>query len=83
MQKEQDNLSEILINKEMKIKEMIGNYRLNVKVNIISQVKQISNELIQASNYHTNPTKPGHDQIEQSQPIRIPETDIESKDNNN
>ena len=34
-------------------------------------------------NYHTNQTKPGHDQIEQSQPIRIPETDIESKDNNN
>ena len=48
----------------MKIKEMIGNYRLNVKVNIISQVKQISNELIQDSNYHTNQTKPGHDQIE-------------------
>ena len=62
---------------EMKIKEMIGNYKLNAKVNIISQVKQISYELIQDNNYHTNQTKPGHEQIEESQPIRIPEIDIE------
>ena len=68
---------------EMKIKEMIGNYKLNAKVNIISQVKQISYELIQDNNYHTNQTKPGHEQIEESQPIRIPETDIEWKDNDN
>ena len=43
MQKEQDNVSEILISKEMKIKENIGNDKLNVKVNSISQVKKISN----------------------------------------
>ena len=39
MQKEQDNVSEILINKEIKNKEMISNDKLNVKVNSISQVK--------------------------------------------
>ena len=43
VQKEQDNVSEILISKEMKIKENIGNDKLNVKVNSISQVKKISN----------------------------------------
>ena len=39
MQKEQDNVSEILINKEIKNKEKISNDKLNVKVNSISQVK--------------------------------------------
>ena len=43
VQKEQDNVSEILISKEMKIKENIGNDELNLKVNSISQVKKISN----------------------------------------
>ena len=43
VQKEQDNVSEILISKEIKIKENIGNDKLNVKVNSISQVKKISN----------------------------------------
>ena len=46
VQKEHDNISEILMKKGMKSKEMIGNHKLNVKVNSISQVKQISNELI-------------------------------------
>ena len=57
VQKEQDNISEILINKEIKSEEMISNDKLNVKVNSISQVKQISNELIQDNNYYTNLTK--------------------------
>ena len=39
VQKEQDNNSEILINKEIKSKEMISDDKLNVKVNSISQVK--------------------------------------------
>ena len=43
VQKEQDNNSEILINKEIKSKEMISDDKLNVKVKSISQVKQISN----------------------------------------
>ena len=43
VQKEQDNVSEILISKEMKIKENLGNDELNLKVNSISQVKKISN----------------------------------------
>ena len=57
VQKEHDNISEILMKKGMKSKEMIGNHQLNVKVNSISQVKQISNELIQDNNYHTNLTR--------------------------
>ena len=60
MQKEQDNISEILINKGMKSKEMTPNDKLSVKVNSISQFKQISNDLIQDNNYHTNLTKLGH-----------------------
>ena len=77
VQKEQDNLSETLISKEMKIKEIIGNDKLNVEVNSISQVKKISNKLIQDNNYHTNRTKLEHEQTEQSQRIRIPETGTE------
>ena len=73
MQKEQDNVSEILINKETKSEEMIGNDKLNVKLNSISQVKQISNKLIQDNNYHTNLTKLGHEKTEQSQPIKVTE----------
>ena len=82
VQKEQDNISEILINKEIKSEEMISNDKLNVKVNSISQVKQISNELIQDNNYYTNLTKLGHEQTEQSQSIKlnVSETDTESKD---
>ena len=71
MQKEQDNISEILINKEIKSEEMISNDKLNVKVNSISQVKQISNELIQDKNYHTNLRELGHKQTEQLQPIKV------------
>ena len=41
VQKEQDNINEILINKEIKSEEMISNNKLNVKINSISQVKQI------------------------------------------
>ena len=80
VQKEQDNISEILINKEIKCEE-IGNDKLNVKVNIISQVKQIFNELIQDNNYFANLTKLGHEQTEQSQSIKlkVSETDTESK----
>ena len=37
------------------------NDKLSVKVNSISQVKQISNEHIQDYNYHTNLTKLGHE----------------------
>ena len=64
----------------MKSEEMIGNDKLTVKVKSISQVKQISNELIQDSNYHTNLTKLRHGQTEQSHPIKVPETGTESKD---
>ena len=71
VQKEQNNISEILINKEIKSKEMISNDKLNVKVNSISQVKQISNELIQGNNYYTNLTKLGHEQTEQLQSIKL------------
>ena len=58
------------------------NDKLSVKVNSISQVKQISNELIQDNNYYTNLTKLGHEQTEQSQSIKlkVSETDTESKD---
>ena len=42
-----------------------------------SQEKQISNELIQDNNYHTNLTKQRHEQTEQSQPIKILETGTE------
>ena len=63
----------------MKSKEMIDNDKLNVKVNSILQVKQIPNEPIQ-NNYHTNLTILGHEQTEQSQPIKIPETGTESTD---
>ena len=81
VQKEQDNISEILVNKGMKSKEITGNGKLSVKVNSLSQVKQISNELIiQDNNYHTNLTKLGHEQREQSHPIKAPETGTESKD---
>ena len=80
--KEQDNISEILINKEIRSEEMISNDKLNVKINTISQVKQISNELIQDNNYYTNLTNSGHKQAEQSQLIKlkVSETDTESKD---
>ena len=44
-----------------------------------SQEKQISNELIQDNNYHTNLTKQRHEQTEQSQPIKILETGTEQK----
>ena len=57
VQKELDNISDILINRGMKTKEIIGNEKLNVKVNSISQGKQISNELIQDNNYRINLTK--------------------------
>ena len=59
------------------------NDKLSVKVNSISQVKQISNELIQDNNYYTNLTKLGHEQTEQSQSrkLKVSETDTESKDN--
>ena len=61
---------------------MISNDKLNVNVNSISQVKQISNELIQDNNYYTNLTKLGHEQTEQLQSIKlkVSETDTESKD---
>ena len=52
----------------------------NLKVNCISQVRQISDELIQHNNYHINLTKLVHEQTEQSEPIKIPETAIESTD---
>ena len=64
----------------MKSKEIIDNDKLNVKVNNILQVKQISNEFIQYNNYYTSTTKLSHEQREQSQSIEIPETEIESKD---
>ena len=62
---------------------MISNDKLNVKVNSISQVKQISIELIHDNNYYTNLTKLGHEQTEQSQSrkLKVSETDTESKDN--
>ena len=40
VQKEQNNISEILINKEIKSKEMISNDKLNVKVNSIHRLKK-------------------------------------------
>ena len=45
-QEKQDNISEILINKGMKSKEMTDNDKLKLKVNSILQVKQIPNKLI-------------------------------------
>ena len=81
-QKEQDNISEILINKGMRSKESISNDKINIGLNkqeIISQVKQISNKLIQDSNYHTNLIRLGHKQTEKSEPIKIPETCTKSK----
>ena len=83
VQKEHDNISDILMNKGMKSKEMIGNHKLNVKVNSISQVKQISNELIQDNNYHTNLTKLGHEQRKQLQPTKILERGTASTDKEN
>ena len=83
MRKEHDNSKEILINKRMKSKEMVGNDKLNIGLNeqvSKSQVKQISNELIQDNNYNTNLTKQGHEQTEQPQPIKTLETNIELKD---
>ena len=41
VRKERDNINEILINKEIKSEEMISNDKLNVKINSISQVKQM------------------------------------------
>ena len=79
-QEQQDNTNEIVINKGMKSKEIIDNDKLNVKVNNILQVKQISNEFIQYNNYYTSTTKLSHEQREQSQSIEIPETEIESTD---
>ena len=80
VQKEQDNISEMLINKGMKSKEMISNQEFNVKVNSISEVKQISNELIEDTNYHTNLTRLGHEQREHLQPTKIPERGTASTD---
>ena len=83
MRKEHDNSKEILINKRMKSKEMVGNDKLNIGLNeqvSKSQVKQISNELIQDNNYNTNLTKQGHEQTEQPQPIKALETNTELKD---
>ena len=79
-QEQQDNINEIVINKGMKSKEITDNDKLNVKVNNILQVKQISNEFIQYNNYYTSTTKLSHEQREQSQSIEIPETEIESTD---
>ena len=79
MQKEHDNINEILIIKEIKSEEMISNDKLDVKVNSISQVKQISNELIQDNNYYTNLTKLWHEQS-QSIKLKVSEADSESKD---
>ena len=79
-QEQQDNINEIVINKGMKSKEIIDNDKLNVKVNNILQVKQISNEFIQYNNYYTSTTKLSHEQREQSQSIEIPETEIELTD---
>ena len=53
MQKEHDNISEMLINKGMKSKKVTGNDKLNIVLNkqeSTSQVKQISNKLIQDNN---------------------------------
>ena len=53
VQKEHGNISEILINKGLKTKEMIDNDKINIGLNkqeSTSQVKQISNELIQDKN---------------------------------
>ena len=53
MQKKHDNISEILINKGMKSKKVTGNDKLNIVLNkqeSTSQVKQISNKLIQDNN---------------------------------
>ena len=65
----------------MKSEEIIDNDKLNIKVNSISQVKQISNELIQGNNYYTNLTKLGHEQTEQLQltKLKVSETDTELK----
>ena len=79
MQKEHDNINEILIIKEIKSEEMISNDKLDVKVNSISQVKQISNELIQDNNYYTNLTKLWYEQS-QSIKLKVSEADSESKD---
>ena len=65
-QEQQNNISEILINKGMKSKEMIDNDNFNVKLNSILQVKQISNKLIQDSNYHNNLTKQNNHTIKQN-----------------
>ena len=51
---------EISINQGMKSKEMIGKDQINIALNrqdSTSQVKQISNELIQNSNCHVTLTK--------------------------
>ena len=51
---------DISINKGMKSKEMISKDQINIALNnqdSTSQVKQISNELIQNSNCHVNLTK--------------------------
>ena len=79
VQKEQDNINEILIIQEIKSEEMISNDKLDVKVNSISQVKQISNELIKDNNYYTNLIKLRHEQS-QSIKLKVSETDTESKD---
>ena len=60
--KKHKNFNEVLINKGMKSKEMIGNDKLIIGLNKLestSQGKQISNELIQDNNYHTNLTNRG------------------------
>ena len=73
---------EISINKGIKSKEMIGNDQINIALNkqdSTSQVKQISNELIQGSNCHANLTNQKHEETEQLQPIKIPKTGRELK----
>ena len=65
-QEQQNNISEILINKGMKSKEMIDNDNFSVKLNSILQVKQISNKLIQDRNYHNNLTKQNNHTIKQN-----------------
>ena len=79
-QEQQDNICEILINMRMQSKEIIDNDKLKVKVNSILQVKQISNELIQDKNCHSNLIKLGYEQTEHSQPIKISETGTELMD---
>ena len=84
VQKENDNVREILIKKGMKSKEMTGNDNINIGLNkqeSASQTKQTSHELIQDNNYHNNLSKQRHIQTMQLQLIKIPSTkDTQLKD---